>query len=232
VKDFFVNIWIIVIIVIIGVVVVGTGSGVGLILGLRGGPAAGSLPTWSEGNQWVYEWSLGTYTGNLTMNVTGQDVDCYTLDLTFDPAMTYPPVSGGEAWVEKDTLLQKKWEMSGTDGNSTYTVVLEWSYDFDKALWPLEVGKEVGVIQTFTVTVDTTVMLNETINGAMKVESKENKPVIAGEFDCFYVVFRDADEVVRTRMWYSDEVKSWVKLVFYDENGDPTERWELKSYSV
>ena len=240
-KDFFVSTWIIVIIVIIAVVVVGTGLGVGLgLLGLRGGPAA-SLPTWSEGNQWANEFFLTPeYTGNLTMNVTGQEavdtVDCYTLDFTFDPAMISPPVSGGEAWVEKDTLLLKKREMSWIDGNSTYTIVQEWSYDFDKALWPLEVGKEVGMTQTYnmTVTMDTTVLFtySETINGATKVEGKENKPVIAGEFDCFSVVFRDANEVVRARMWYSDQVKNWVKTVSYDEDGYPIDRLEVKSYSV
>ncbi len=124
-KDFFVNIWII---VIIAVIVVGMGLGLGLGLGLRGGaPAEGQVTTelrsysvsadglggvagWATGDQWVYAApamplnEMGTYEGTVTYTVAGEEtVDttaCYKMEWAFDPP---------------------QWEMS-TDGTATASI--------------------------------------------------------------------------------------------------------------
>lgn len=228
-----------ILLILLALAVVGGGVAAGIIL--TRGPAGGSLPTWSEGNQWVYDVEIasdGTYNGTLTQTVTGQEmidaVDCYTLNSTFDP--TYMMITTFQEWVEKDTLMDKEREGSWTNVNDTFTLVTKYSYEFDKALWPLEVGKEVAMTcnENDTEYVDTTWLYtdNWTINGTMKVEGKEKVTVTAGEFDCFKIVIRDEDGKTVSAMWYADKVKNFVKTVDYDENGDPVERLELKSYSV
>jgi hypothetical protein len=229
-----------ILLILLAVVVVGGGVAAGLIL-TRGSDTA-ALPTLSTGNQWVYDFSMeidvnDTYEGTLTQTVTGQDViddtDCYTLNWTFDPAMI--GVTNFTVWLGKDTLMEKKMEMSGLYVNYTYRSVTNISYEFDKALWPLEVGKEVAV----TYNENTTVYLNdvvidtynETISGTMKVEGKEKITVDAGEFDCFKVVMRDDEGNVVSRAWYADQVKGWVKTVSY-EGTITTMSMELKAYSV
>ena len=224
--------------ILLAVAVVGGGVAAGIIL--TRGPAAASLPTLSTGNQWVYDVSMpvdGTYNGTLTQTVTGQemidDTDCYTLDWTFDPAIM--GVTTFKVWMEKDTLMEKKMEMSWTYVNDTYTSVTEMSYEFDKALWPLEVGKEVAMTsnETTTIYVDTTVIdtYSETINGTMKVEGKEKVIVAAGEFDCFKVVVRDEGGNVVYKAWYADQVKGWVESVSYEDD-IITMSMKLESYSV
>ena len=223
--------------IISGLVIVGVVLGVlfGFVLGKEG-----QLPTLSTGNQWVYDFSMagdGTYNGTLTQTVTGQemidDTDCYTLDWTFDPPMMGIPTF--KVWMEKDTLMDKKMEMSWTYMNETYTSVTEYSYEFDKALWPLEVGKEVAMTsnETTTIYVDSIEIstTTEITTGTMKVEGKEKKAVLAGEFDCFKIVMRDEGGNVIYKAWYADQVKGWVKSVSYDDD-IITMSMELESYSV
>lgn len=224
--------------ILLAVAVVGGGVAAGIIL--TRGPATASLPTLSTGNQWVYDISMavdGNYTGTLTQTVTGQemidDTDCYTLDWTFDPPMMGIP--SFKVWMEKDTLMEKKMEMSWTYMNDTYTLVTEMSYEFDKALWPLEVGKEVAMTTNETTTeyVDSIEISTETeiTTGTMKVEGKEKITVFAGEFDCFKLVMRDDEGNVDAEAWYADQVKDWVKSVSYDDD-IVTMSMELESYSV
>lgn len=207
----------------------------GFVLGKEG-----QLPTLSTGNQWVYDFSMavdGTYNGTLTQTVTGQemidDTDCYTLDWTFDSPMMGIPTF--KVWMGKDTLMEKKMEMSWTHMNDTYTSVTEYSYEFDKALWPLEAGKEVAMTsnETTTVYVDTTEVstTTEITNGTLKVEGKEKVAVAAGEFDCFKVVMRDDEGNVVSKAWYADQVKGWVESVSYEDD-IVTMSMELESYSV
>lgn len=234
----------ILIIVIIAVMVVGGGAAAGVIL-LTGGPAAASLPTLSTGNQWVYEFYLkdvdGTYTGTLTTKVTGTEavidgVACYTLDSTFEPALM-GVIGSADEWMEKDTLLTKKGEMSWTEGGFSFRMVGQYSYELDKAPWPREVGKEVRVTETeiSTLWMDTAVVegpRTETKTRTYKVEGKEKVTVAAGEFDCFKGVSRDENGNLIRESWYSDQVKASVKKLSYDENGNVDMRMELKSYSV
>jgi len=227
-----------ILIILLAVAVVGGGVAAGIIL--TRGPAGASLPTLSTGNQWVYDFFMavnGNYTGTLTQTVTGDDTiddtDCYTLNWTFDPAMM--GVSTFKVWMEKDTLMEKKMEMSWTYMNDTYTSVTVMSYEFDKALWPLEVGKEVAMTtnETTTIYVDSWEISTETeiTTGTMKVEGKEKITVAAGEFDCFKIVMRDDEDNIVSKAWYADQVKGWVRSVSYD--GDiVTMSMELESYSV
>jgi len=225
-------------IILLALAVVGGGVAAGIIL--TRGPAAASLPTLGTGNQWVYEISMavdGNYTGTLTQTVTGQEmidgVDCYTLDWTFDPAMM--GVTTFKVWMEKDTLMEKKMEMSWTYMNDTYTSVTVMSYEFDKALWPLEVGKEVAMTtnETTTIYVDSIEISTETeiTTGTMKVEGKEKITVAAGEFDCLKMVMREDEGNVVSKAWYADQVKGWVESVSYEDD-IVTMSMELESYSV
>ncbi len=225
--------------ILLAVAVVGGGVAAGIIL--TRGPAAASLPTLSTGNQWVYDVEMAvdgnyTYNGTLTQTVTGQemidDTDCYTLNWTFVPAIG---VTNFTVWMEKDTLMEKRMEVSGPCGNETCKSVTNISYEFDKALWPIEVGKEVAMTynENTTVYVDSMEIVthNETINGTMKVEGKEKVTVAAGEFDCFKIVMRDEDGNVVYKAWYADQVKGWVKSVSYEDDIIAMSM-ELKSYSV
>lgn len=227
-----------ILLILLAVAVVGGGVAAGIIL--TRGPAAASLPTLSTGNQWVYDVEMavdGNYTGTLTQTVTGQEmidaVDCYTLDWTFDPAVM--GVTTFKVWMEKDTLMEKKMEMSWTYGNDTFTSVTVMSYEFDKALWPLEVGKEVAMTsnETTTIYVDSMEIstTTEITTGTMKVEGKEKVTVAAGEFDCFKIVMRDEDGNVVYKAWYVDQVKGWVESVSYEDD-IITMSMKLKSYSV
>ena len=48
--------------------------------------------------------------------------------------------------------------------------------------------------------------------GTVSVENMENITVPAGTFTCFRVVaYGEYDEIIGT-VWYSDEVKYWVKI--------------------
>jgi hypothetical protein len=226
------------IIAIIGsLVIVGVVLGVlfGFVLGKEG-----QLPTLSTGNQWVYDFSMNegnyTYNGTLTQTVTGQemigDTDCYTLNWTFDPAMMW--MTTFTVWVGKDTLMEKKMDMSGPCMNLTWGSVTNMSYEFDKAPWPLEVGKEVAM----TINETTTVYMNDTVisttteitNGTLKVEGKEKITVAAEEFDCFKVVRNETGHTIQ-EAWYADQVKGYVKSRSYEDTVVVMSE-ELESYSV
>lgn len=198
------------------------------------------LPTYSEGDQWEYKFAQDSIEYTLTQEVTGEEVvdstDCYTMDWSFDPPME--GISTMEYSVDKETLCSfMKMESSYDYQGQPVIWASTYSYDFlEGAYWPLKVGNEFTMEETATttVTVNEEVMSSETTTTTYigEVEKKEEIEVPAGEFDCFKMVTTDEDGNLTSVTWYSDEVKSEVKNISYDDDGNVTRSMELNSYSV
>jgi hypothetical protein len=194
----------------------------------------GQLPTFEKGNTWTHELVSGGvyYTG--TSEVTGEATvngqDCWVREVSY-----VPPLSGIEsssARFDKTNWFEVQGQETGTYGGIGFTRSETISYQFlDGSLWPLEVGKEVRVVETTTTTTvfaGETETETETLTVTRKVEAIEEITVPAGKFKCFKVGRYDESGSELATYWYSDKVKNHVKYV--DIENDVT--FELKSYSV
>lgn len=189
----------------------------------------GALPTWSVGDNWVYENSTGAiYTYSVTsegqFDPPWDNTPCYRVTGTIDPLSEW----GGNIlqWYRKATLDFRKDRVFGGDRDRSSTFTHSYSAD----PWPLEVGK------TYTVTTDEST--DRTISGdgytegsshtfQITIETFENVSVRGQKFECFKLVKREGGTLVETR-WYSDVVKREVKQI----NHQTGEVLELVSYRV
>ena len=195
----------------------------------------GLLPTLNVGDRWVYTMTsnshLYTYTSEVTKQQTIDGKECYLLDVSLDPPYA-GFMTGGEVWIEKETLWIRKSQMLGEYMGLPWLVSSDCSTE-GPPLFPLEVGKEVEVTQTITQTrtmQGTTQTETGSATGTFIVEKIEVITVPAGTFRCFKIVEYDEHGTPVDTGWYSDKVKSidYVKSIDL-ETGDTT---ELVSYSV
>lgn len=187
----------------------------------------GALPTWHDGDQWVYRTSAGdnyTYTASQEENLDG--TPCYKISGTISPPFEG---WGGNTWrlYEKATLDLRMIHVYDTDRAQTWR--LTYSYSADP--WPLSVGKTYTKSSTGTIDYmsggegHTDSLQPHTLT--ITVENIEDITVPAGTFSSFKIVAREGGTTVETR-WYSDAAKNDVKRIDH-QNG---EVWELNSYSV
>lgn len=178
----------------------------------------GALPTLHVGDHWVYKMTSDPYLYTWTVEVTGQETidgrDCYVVD-----ALIHPPVKGVvtdiRCWIQKDTFWVVKTQISGEYTGFSYIVSADYSIE-GPPLFPLEVGKEVEITETSTIT---TTMLGETeteierYTRTYNVEKIEDITVAAGTFRCFKVVTYDEYFDTWSTAWYSDKVKWYSDMM-------------------
>lgn len=196
----------------------------------------GVLPTWSIGDRWVSQFTSEGIEYAMTLEVTSEGVtdgrDCYVVEGSFEPPlMGY--ISSLSAKMDKATMYWLRMQMLGEVMDEPFIIAFSYSYEFPGALlYPLEVGKEIEVIETETTTI--TAMgetQTETVTSTYtyKVEKIEEITVLAGTFRCFKLVKYDEAGTAVSTHWTSDKVKQFdVKSIDHI----PDEVTELVSYSV
>ena len=207
------------------------------------GALEGQLPTYQVGDQWVWSFVMEETTYTLTDEVTGEETtegrDCYVLDMSFDPAISYTQdgvvstITSMTYWADKATVLYGvKMESSGTYNGTAFTFTETYSYDPWTSLFPLEMGKEVETEKTTIIiySIDGEEQLGEPTVTTEKynVVSKEDITVTAGTFSCWKITIYDSALDSTQTMWWADQVKSLVKMT--DAEGNTV--MELQSYSV
>jgi len=204
------------------------------------GALEGQLPTLQVGDQWVWSYVMEETTYTLTEEVTGEETtegrDCYVLDMSFDPVISYTQdgvvstITSMTYWADKATALYGvKMETTFTYNGTAFTMTETYSYDPWTSPFPLEIGKEVETENT-TIHYYEGEQYGETEVTTEKytVVSKEDITVTAGTFSCWKITYYDSGLNTTQTMWWADQVKSLVKMT--DEDGNTI--MELKSYSV
>jgi len=203
-------------------------------------PLDGQLPTLQLGDRWVWTYVMDEITRTLTEEVIGEETvdgrDCYVIDMSFDPLFTwtYDDVvcssTSMKHWADKATgLLSVKSESSYSCNGTDYTNTTTHSYDPWTSLFPLEVGKVVETEKTSIQYSDGSQVGEPVVTTERYIiVSQENVTVAAGTFGCWKMTMYDSATEVTQTMWYSDQVKSVVKMI--DAEGNTV--MELQSYSV
>ena len=198
-----------------------------------------SLPTSHVGDQWVYNMTSGEDEFTWTEEITGEDVvdgvDCFIAQITYDPE--YMGISEMTWYIDKATENPIVMEWSGEFDGNPYTGRMEYSYQFVGEMWPIEVGNEAWYSETMTylIIVEGEVVYRDEseTTGTYIVESIEEVTVPAGTFRCLKMVSYDEEENIISTIWYSDIVKSQVKMVGIQMmDGEVDMTMELTSYSV
>jgi hypothetical protein len=205
-----------------------------------GAPSEGQLPTTEVGDEWVWSYVMYGTTYTLTEEVIGEETvggrDCYVMDMSFDPLISYTyddavsTVTSMKYWGDKATgIYGVKTEMTGTYDGTEFTMTTISSYSSWPHLFPLEIGKEVEVEQTDI----------QFFNGSQtgepmvttqkyRVDSKEDVTVSAGTFSCWKIIIYDGEGNVIQIVWWSDQAESMVKSTDADGNT----MMDLLSYSI
>lgn len=195
----------------------------------------GSLPTWSVGDNWVYEnttHSIFTYVVESVGPYAppSDNTPAYRITGTISPAGTWGDNIVQHYRKADLDLLSDRVYGATTDLNRTFT------YSYSAERWPLVVGKSYTVVENITtyrrvgadITSDTT---SRTLQ--VTVENLENITVGGETFECYKIVKRDGTPgpeygwLVET-IYYSDNVKREVKITKHRI----AETLELKSYHV
>ncbi|MBA7468902.1 hypothetical protein ES707_04158 [subsurface metagenome] len=183
----------------------------------------GRLPTCEVGDKWVWSYVMDETTYTLTEEVIGEEIvegrDCYVIDMSFDPLLSYThsdvsTITSMKYWQDKDTALYGvKTEQSYTYNGTVSTWTETYSYSPWSSLFPLEIGKEVETEVTATQYSDGSQIGDPVVTTEKyKVNSKEDVTVAAGTFSCWKIIIYDGDGSVTETIWWSDKVKSMVKM--------------------
>jgi len=206
----------------------------------EGAPSEGQLPAFEVGDTWVWSYVMQGTTYTLTEEILGEEEvlgrDCYVIDMSFDPALTFPQeegettITGMKYWGDKATgIYEVKREISGSYDGAIFTTGIVSSYSSWESPFPLEIGKEVETEQTTTQYVGDNQAGEPTVTTQRySVDSQEDITVTAGTFSCWKLIIYDGAGNIIQILWWSDEAKTIVKSV--DGNGNTV--MELLSYSV
>ena len=205
-----------------------------------GTPSGGQLPDIEVGDTWVFSYMMQGADSTLTEEIVGEerveDRDCYVIDMSFDPPLSFPQgggvstITGMTYWGDKATCLYEvKQEMVGDYNGEPFTITITYAYSPWAPLFPLELGEEVETEQTVTQYYDGT-QTGEPIVVTLRyrVDSQEAVTVSAGTFDCWRLVIDDGEGNIIQVVWWSDEAKTMVKST----DGFGKTLMELLSYSV
>jgi hypothetical protein len=200
----------------------------------------GQLPTLVVGVQWTWSYvMMDQTTATLTQEIIGEETvegrDCYVISFLFDPPMshTYDDTECTYSmlyWSDKTTALYGvKMETTITCNGQVTTSTQIYSYDPWAPLFPLDIGKEAETVGTTTQYMDGEQVGDPVIfTENYRVDSREDVTVVAGTFSCWKIIMYDGDDNITQIMWWSDLVKSVVKMT--DSDGNMI--MELLSYSV
>lgn len=200
----------------------------------------GQLPTMEVGDKWVWSYVMEETTYTLTEEIIGEETvegrDCYVIDMSFDPVISYTrddvvsTVTSMKYWGDKATaLLGVKMQSSGTYNGTAFTSTQTYSYNPWISLFPLEIGKEIEMEKT-TINYYDGEPYGEPVVSTEKymVVSKEDVTVTAGTFSCWKITYYDSALDTTQTIWWSYQAKTVVKST--DADGNTI--MELKSYSV
>lgn len=203
-------------------------------VGCGGGEGEGQLPTLNVGDRWVSRIMAEGFEYTMTLEVVGEDVtggkDCYVAEGSFEPPIG-GFISSVSAKYDKATMRIVRMQTSGELMGYPFVTAISYSYSPDETPYPLEVGKELVLIETTTIT---TTIMGETQTETQitaytyKVEGIEQITVPAGTFRCFEIVSYDEDASALETVWHSDTTKWPVKRVDHENGGTV----ELVSYSL
>jgi hypothetical protein len=207
--------------------------------GGAGAPSEG-VPSHEVGDQWVWSYTMYGTTYTLTEELIGEERvegrDCYVIDMSFDPLLTFAQlegvstITGMKYWADKATaILEVKREMSGEYDEEAFTLTMISDYDHWDSIFPLEVGKEVEMEQTITQYYGDT-QSGEPVVSVQKyeVDGQEDVTVGAGTFSGWKVTIYDGEGTILQIIWWSDEANTIVKST----DGEGATIMELLSYSV
>lgn len=221
-------------IVAIVIVIVIAAIGVGSYFILKSGERAkAEMPTHLIGEEWTYrvtDDNAYTFHYEVIAEETVDNKDCYVIEL-----LSTPPYLGGlggllsgeNTWVEKETGLPVKKQISGEYIETPFTKTLTFVYHSVEDVWPIEVGKEVTATMTVIENSSLSGTRSTTKTVTLKVEKRENITVPAGTFTCFKVDSYEYGYKTATS-WYSDNAKHYVKRIDYTTG----ETHELVSYLI
>jgi hypothetical protein len=208
--------------------------------GGNGTPSEGQLPSFEMGDTWVWSYTMYGTTYTLTEEIVGEERvegrDCYVVDMSFDPLLSFPQVEGTSTinsmkyWGDKATgIYEVKREMLGEYNEEDFTLTMISDYSSWESPFPLEIGKEVETEQTTTQYMGETQAGEPTVTTIRyKVEGREEITVSAGTFDCWKMTLYDGAGDILQIVWWSDEARTIVKST----GGEGTLIMELLSYSV
>lgn len=202
-------------------------------------PAEG-VPSHEMGDQWVWSYTMYGTTYTLTEEVIGEERvegrDCYVINMSFDPLLTFAQVDGESTitgmkyWADKASgIYEVKREMLGEYNEEAFTLTMIFDYSSWESIFPLEVGKEVEAEQTVTQYYGDT-QAGDPIVSVQKYEvnGQEDVTVSAGTFSCWKITIYDGEGDILQIIWWSDEARTIVKST----GGEGTIIMELLSYSV
>ena len=221
---------------------------VGLVVGVAAGcgvvRASGELPTWTVGDSWLFINVVNGTSYDLNQTVTGEatirGIDCYVLNLTYEPdtpyAATANPLDNDMlVWIDKSTLRTVYVDVGLTNYGGRPTAIVNISYTYDVLTgddsWPRTVGQEWTVNTTIVTTAVVGALVvpvaRESNLTLVKVEDFINVTVPAGEFECFYIATYDVTgEDLLLESWYSDDVRTSVKIIDYSTLGYKSSLYE------
>jgi hypothetical protein len=155
----------------------------------------GERPTWNAGDSWTYRGRGPSGTFNVTRKVLREGV--------FEGREAYEVDAGGtHYWYTKQLGY-----LARTKGDETTRLARppeDWQ-------WPIQVGKQWSAIVAWIDRTDTQ-QQTYTLTSVWTVEVYEEVKTPAGTFKAFKVTRREIESGASQELWYSPEVKSWIKI--------------------
>lgn len=155
----------------------------------------GERPTWNAGDSWTYRGRGPSGTYNVTRKVLREGI--------FEGREAYEVDGGGtHYWYTKQLGY-----LARTKGDETTRLARppeDWQ-------WPIQVGKQWSAIVAWIDRTDTQ-QQTYTLTSVWTVEAYEEVKTPAGTFKAFKVTRREIESGASQELWYSPEVKSWIKI--------------------
>ena len=155
----------------------------------------GERPTWNAGDSWTYRGRGPSGTYNVTRKVLREGV--------FEGREAYEVDAGGtHYWYTKQLGY-----LARTKGDETTRLARppeDWQ-------WPIQVGKQWSAIVAWIDRTDTQ-QQTYTLTSVWTVEAYEEVKTPAGTFKAFKVTRREIESGASQELWYSPEVRSWIKI--------------------
>jgi hypothetical protein len=199
----------------------------------------GELPILSIGDKWLIRVAIKDMEYKIAMEVTRDDAtngkNCYVVKVSApSPTVEWLKDESSILMYDKDTMFITKMQEAGMHRDTPYTQTVSFSYQFSgDPPYPLEVGRELKVVETYTNTQTPAIgdPFSETLTRTYirKIENMEQITVPAGTFRAFKIVQYDEDGAPLTTEWRADETKHIPVKQIDHETGDIR---ELLSYSV
>lgn len=198
----------------------------------------GRIPILHVGDYWIMEIVYNATAYTMTQSLIEAYVDHYLMYMTYDPP--YMGEINETRWVDKSTLDPTRiWgHINYTYDTTTipYTFNSTFLYTRTEGVpFLLYVGKKLNTTETIVWNMTTMDGVTSTYarnySYTYHIVAIENVTVPAGTFTSFKIDMLNvtSGELIHT-VWYSDEVKYYVKSIDYTTTPETT--YELKGYSI